>query len=454
MVLSPVELNAMGDDELCQHVEAVIEELNNPNSERKWFKKSPFVTADILMRLHNFVALARRRNNDRCGGWSKQATLARVVGCFTGISIQQSDAEYIGNAEDYFLHNYSKNLKKAASADKMQAHRARKAGTQLPTSHGHRESQLKLQIYTCKFGGVPRNIISRDPETIPVRRFEHADEVNRQLQEEIIKLKQEDEKGRGRDMQHNLNALCAAVEFERRARGIAEQHAAELEMSYESEAATAAAHVQEVKKKLRDASQESQRVNGQIARLGGLLSASHVEVARSLAREENVVKEAKQRAQALQDAKESEVREMTAKLQDVQQRVRDANAECTRLRGQVARLGSQLCNAHIEVTRACEREDKCRREAEKAAADAAKQHVEAVATVTQQLRSVQTRMREQARESLCAEGKMQRLGSQLGCALVEAARAAEQAKQAHTVVDLLQQRLKDQETVAEEKLRR
>lgn len=195
-------------------------------------------------------------------------------------------------------------------------------------------------------------------------------------------------------------------------------------------------------------------MRGQVARLGSQLSAAHVEVVRALDREHKVREEAKRQAQAVEEAKESELEVVKAQLQNVQERARDANTECKRLRGQVARLGSQLCTAHIDVVRASEREDKLRREANEAAAHAAARQVEAVATLTQELQSLRSRVREQQRHCKFADGKVERLGSQLGCALIEAGRAAERAKEAATMVEKLEQRLQNQETDADEKLER
>lgn len=233
----------MGDDELDQHVQAVLDHLNDPASGRRWKKVAPFITADVLMRFHNLVASARRAQN-RCGGWTKQATLARVVGCFTGIDVKMSDAEYIGNAQDYYLKQYTKMLSKANHADTMRVHRAKKSGRDLPAAsdananRSSRVHELKTQIYKCKFGGVPRNIIfERDAENIPVRKYEHADVVNQRLQKEILSLKQSHvDKPEVREMRHNLNALCAAVEAAREARQQAEQHVAELEAANMGEA--------------------------------------------------------------------------------------------------------------------------------------------------------------------------------------------------------------------------
>lgn len=61
-------------------------------------------------------------------------------------------------------------------------------------------------------------------------------------------------------------------------------------------------------------------------------------------------------------------------------------------------------------------------------------------------------MRTQIVEKECERkrvlGQLERLGSHLGSALIEAARATESAKEAHTTAEQLRERLKDQESQA------
>lgn len=108
-----------------------------------------------------------RRQGHACGGWSKQAALAKVVAAFTGVHVCKAEAEYIGNAQDYFLKDYVKQLKKAVKSESRAVCRARQAGRALSHTHGSRVCELKLQVYKCKFGGVPRNVVLLDGSKNP-----------------------------------------------------------------------------------------------------------------------------------------------------------------------------------------------------------------------------------------------------------------------------------------------
>lgn len=92
-------------------VTAVIQGLNEG---KNWVSVPPvasFVTLGVLLRLHNVVQ-HMRRGGEKCGGLTKQATLAMVVASFTGVRLRITDAEYIGNAQDNCLLWYIKGLKK------------------------------------------------------------------------------------------------------------------------------------------------------------------------------------------------------------------------------------------------------------------------------------------------------------------------------------------------------
>lgn len=179
-----------------------------------------FVTAGVMLRLHNFLVDARRQGNV-CAGWGKQATFAKVVACFTGILVHKSDAEYIGNAQDCFLRDYSRALAKAHKASRMARSRALKSGKELPSNFGERERELEEQIYQCKFGGVPRDVLigcasTRIPvhkQPVPPRKVEHAAEANLKMHEEMMELKKQ-QASSSRDMAHNWNSLVAAVDKE------------------------------------------------------------------------------------------------------------------------------------------------------------------------------------------------------------------------------------------------
>jgi len=172
-----------------------LNHLNNDGTPLNVPRLAHFVTADVLLRLHNFVQEARRQG-DRCGGWPKQATLAVVVGSFTGVALRRADAEFIGNAQDSFLNLYTKELKKARDADNKQLARARKAGVAVQPT---RVASTKERIYTCKYGGVPRTTVAGEAneslplhnQPVPFRRVHHAAEISLQLQQEIRELKAE-----------------------------------------------------------------------------------------------------------------------------------------------------------------------------------------------------------------------------------------------------------------------
>lgn len=349
---SPAELNSIGDDALLAHVTRVLLCLNDPSA-RKIPPVATFITADVLLRLHN-LTVARCRETNHNNGWSKHSTLARVVGSFTGVFIRQCDGDFIGNAQDYFLRDYVKKTAKARNTE------SQKAGKEVSNNVGARLNALKEEVYKCKFGGVPRNVIVASNATpihvqpVPVRRIQHVDEINLQLQQEVIKLKQDSEQER--DMRHNLNALCAAVEREYQARQLAEKKAAyateAAEVQVAELAVQAAKHVQSLKGKLQDACRECNRARGQVERLGSQLGVAHVEVARAMEREEKLQREAAievERAAALQETLEHQFK---LRIEGVKQRAREAESECKRAKGQVEIIGHHLSLAHVEVARA------------------------------------------------------------------------------------------------------
>lgn len=210
MALSPSQLNEVGDDILQAHVDTVLNSLRDSTAP-SIPRTSQFITADVLLRLHNIIAEVRRQGH-ACAGWTKQAVLARVVGAFTGVKVNRADAEYIGNAQDYYLKNYTKMLTKARKAEAKARSRSEKLGREPPPGCGDRVSELKLQLYKCKFGGVPRNVnvggghepVAQQP--VPWRTVRHADEVNIELQQHIIQLK-EQVADHGRAMRHNFHIL-------------------------------------------------------------------------------------------------------------------------------------------------------------------------------------------------------------------------------------------------------
>lgn len=149
-----------------------------------------------------------------------------------------------------------------------------------------RSHLLKVQLYKCKFGGVPRNISAnrgnRDPihrQAVPVRSIYDADEENARLQQQIFQLKQEGPSHR--EALHNLNQLCTAVEVERAARERAESAFAEATTEVaevKAEAASVVASVlQGCKQRVRDADAELQKAQGRVLCLGSQVTAANVE---------------------------------------------------------------------------------------------------------------------------------------------------------------------------------
>jgi len=218
-VFTRSSLNELSDELLRDYVARVLQSLREQQPSRVP-RIASFVTASVLLRLHNLVVAARMQDGRALGtlGWTKQATLARVVGCFTGITIKQSDAEYIGNAQDYFLKDYSRTMAKACKAEREARSRAKRSGRELSAHVGSRVRELEQQIYRCKFGGVPRNAVVAavgnnlplpiHRQSVPFRQLsslQDAEQVNRQLLREIQELKKEHPPLR--EMQCNLSLL-------------------------------------------------------------------------------------------------------------------------------------------------------------------------------------------------------------------------------------------------------
>lgn len=444
----------MTESDLRAHVNCVLSRLNDGGSVHDVPRVAGFITADVLLRIHNLVVVARNCN-DRCGGWTKQATMALVVGCFTGVKIQHSDAEFIGNSQDSYLGHYRKELRRARNSDSQERLRARRKGMQVQPMHAAHQMQ---RIFQCRYGGVPRLVANVTPhashampvldQAVPVRRLlAPLETVNLQLKKDIIELRHEKEE-RECEARANLSLLCVALEHERVARAHAERVASEATTSQQSAAEESAARLIALKTQLRDARNECNRALGQLARLGSQVAAAHIEVAQAQQREAKARKEVEKASAYAEVARAEEAAKAALQLSKLKEYTKQAEADRAQAQGQLARLGCQVASAHIEVAKAQQREEKARKEAKQAADDAADAHAEAVAKVTERLRAVQAESREHDTELKRCQGQLERLGSQLGHALVEAARAAEISKSANTTAEELRERLRSQEETA------
>lgn len=456
MIDTPSELNKISEDELRAHVTAVMRNSSDPTQNLP-LARAQFITADVMRRLHN-ILIETRLNNQNWGNWSKQAAFAKIVATFTGINLQREDAEYIGNAEFTYLRDFGKALAKAASAQRSLRYRALKSGRQVPDEFDHKITELKEQIFRCKFGGVPRNVIvpRGKPglpilrQAVPVQRVEHADDANLHLQQRIIDL--QEQKSHERDMMLNLQALCHAVDREHRAREDAERQAAERALALDDAAARAASEVQQLKKRIFMAEKETNNAKGQVLRLQSQLGNAYVDASHAAEREQQVRSEAALAAQKAASMREEAVLRASSEMERLKSRMSETVRESDKTKAQVHRLQALLGAAHVEAARAAEREQKVRGDAQLAARQAVIAQVEAVAKVTSQLQAFRDKAQRAERECKSTKGMIERLGAQLGGALIEAARATECAREATKSVEQLKELLRHQEAEAEEKM--
>ncbi|NDD65131.1 MAG: hypothetical protein EBZ36_14335 [Acidobacteria bacterium] len=447
-VFPPAQLNAScSDDILREHVRLVLQELNNPNDEVSVPKHARFITAEVMLRLHNLVVEARR--HDACGGWSKQATLARAVGKFTGVVICKSDAEYIGNAQDSYLLGYSKALGKAVKA-------LRSAKALLPSHFDDRVRELQDQVYQCKFGGVPRDVlISRKAwnpvlQAVPVRKIEDPRLLNLQLRQQMADLREAP--AESRKLSRDLVRVAAALQKEQDARQQAER-AALLEAEARAAAQESVEDVtRQLRREKRAAELERQTAQGKLAKLEGQLCAAHADVHRLLA----VEAAARQRAE---DAAAVEVEARAAAEAQAQEVAlqwrrdkREAELERQRAAGKLATLQGQVCAAHADVHRLLAVEAAARQRAEEAAAneEVARQAAEADALEASKL--LLRQKREAKRERERALGQLARLEGHLGKMHAEAALAKKNAQHSASQVAELMAQLQQVQSSSQQQL--
>lgn len=394
---TPSSLNSLSQEYLRQHVALVVNELNNADvaPELRAPTVARFVTAEVLLRLHNLVVEARRHNN--CGGWSKHATLARVVGSFTGICIQKSDAEYIGNAQDCYLGAYARAVAKAKKAQRTAMQRAKQSGKPLPPHSAERVRELQDQVYQCKFGGVPRDVlVARDcanplrKQPVPVRQVENVHEVNMKLRQHLAQM-QHEAPSQTRELSRQLVRVATVLEKEICARQQAEQAAAEeAQARQESQK-----QLQETARLLhghkREAEAARQQAEGKLARLQGQICAAHADVHRLVSKEEAARVQAEQiAAQHAEARRAAEIEaQQAARLLHLQKR--EAKRERERSLGAMARLEAKLGQAHVEAA---------------AHAQNAQESALLVGTLTQELSELQTSTAAQLQHVLQLKAQM------------------------------------------------
>lgn len=151
-------------------------------------------------------------------------------------------------------------------------------------------------------------------------------------------------------------------------------------------------------------------------------------------------------------AQQEAVAKVTAKVNELRKRVRAAEKEREEADSRASKLGRQVCIAHVEQAKAIEREEIVRREAANAAMEAAHMQADAVAKASEELRAMRTQVRLAEKEKDVMKGRLERLGCQLGVALVDAARTAECARGLKTANEELRRRMTEQEEVFRTKI--
>lgn len=451
MVLSVSELNELTDDVLSERVAAVLTCLAEERTP-DFPAVAPFVTAGVLLRLHNFVQATRRL------GCNKQSSLAMVVANFTGVRLKNKDeAEYIGNAQDAFLRNHCLAMKKAKQAMATAACKARKAGKALALSHHKKRiASLEERVYRCEFGGVPRHVIVSAEEDsrcragtsihkrpVPFRKIEFADEVNAHLKRELIDAV-ERERALQRERERDIARVAALAEREEKARRQAEQLCVvEVDARHEAEEARREAEasareaVKHLRQQTRKAEREAEVAKGQIARLGGQIAASHREAGAAMLREkaarERAQQEASEQAEARRTA-EAKAQEAAAHLR---QEKRAAERAAQQSEAKIARLGGQVVAAHKEAAILAERERKALSQAEQDVEAETEARRAAEAKAEQAAAHLRQAKRTAERAALEAEARIARLGGQVASAHFEVGEALVQVERAeHKIQDL------------------
>lgn len=471
---APEQLNQISDDVLRAHVDATLLSLGPDVGYAVVPKVANFITADVLLRLHNMVA-EKRRMGHSCEGWSKQAVLARVVATFTGVKVSKGDAEYVGNAQDYFLKDYVKQLAKAHKSALKAASRARKAGRELPSEQGGRSSELKLQIYKCKFGGVPRDVILSDSigselrhpsqpnEPVPWRTVRHADEENVFLQRRIVELKEQAAVGE-REKRHNLIMLCQAVEGKRneeRRVELASQKAAQAQAEAQAAKERADVALQELTN-ARTATQESAHQAHKWKQKATDTQKKYAQSERAIEakRNELLCLEGKlvsalceagheqRKRKLVEDAAEQQMSQLRNDLNmamfevDASKKlVKDAQRACVVKEGEVLRLEGKLVRAFAEV----QGEQQKRKRTEELATRETVALQSALSVARDEAEACKKEVRSAERMCSMKQGEVLRLEGKLGRALTEVALAKQAECSARSQAVELRTKLSEQE---------
>lgn len=136
--MKPAQINEISDDVLHERVGLFAA---NPHAQCRT-ALVPYATYGLVRRIQEEVT--RLNKSGQCV-WPKQVTVALALASVTGIASKSRDElEYIGNAVDARLRDYSKHLSKAKGASKKRAQRAQKSGRQL--SHDDSRINAKRRV--------------------------------------------------------------------------------------------------------------------------------------------------------------------------------------------------------------------------------------------------------------------------------------------------------------------
>ncbi|KAL3894733.1 MAG: hypothetical protein SGPRY_013726 [Prymnesium sp.] len=196
--------------------------------------------------------------------------------------------------------------------------------------------------------------------------------------------------------------------------------------------------VREARQRVCASRTECSQAETKVLKLGGQVGAAHIELARAMEREAKVreqMDELRQEMDRFRQEVEGVASDMSAKaksemhcsVKELKERLRHAERERTKAEAQVMKMGRHVSTAHIEQAKAMELKEQVSTEAKQAAA-------------------------QMEGESKGSKARVERLGSQMGAALVEAGRASQFAQEARQTIDTLRERLRKQEDEASQEV--